>query len=165
MLLDVLDTLDALDALNVLDVIALVVAICAFLVSLVTPIFEFVWNYKMNKHNLMAEHFRTVYGEILFQEMPIALNYIHYDGHEVSGTEKLCDVLRTIRIRSIYFKVADKVFFDKLKGAVQNLEDYIIQSNEKMSLPDFLAFYETINNKVEIIYKYMNDLYIGEKVK
>lgn len=148
-----------------LDVIALVVAICAFLVSIATPIFEFVWNNKLNKHNLKAEYFRTVYGEILYQEIPMALNFIHYDGNEVSGTEKLCEALRNIRIRSVYFKVTDKEFFDKLKSAVQDLEDYVVQSATKMTASEFATFYGVISNKVEAVYKYMSDLYIGNKVK
>lgn len=147
------------------EIIALVVAICAFLVSIAAPIFEFIWNNKMNRHNLKAEYFRNIYGEILYQEVPMALNYIHYNGNEVSGTDKLCDVLRNIRNRSVYFKVVDETFFNKLKSALQDLEDYLIQSPEKMSSSEFATFYAVINSKIEIIYKYMSDTYIGKKTK
>ena len=56
-----------------MDVIALVISICAFIVSVLVPIFEFLWNNKMNKHNLEAEYFREMYGEIMYQKIPKAL--------------------------------------------------------------------------------------------
>lgn len=144
-----------------LDVIALAVAICAFIVSIIVPVFEFIWNNRMNRKNLKAEYFRDVYGEILYQDIPMALSYIHYNGTEVSGTENLCDILRKIRFRSVYFKVVDVKFYNKLKDAVQELEDYVIQSPDTMSASQFVTFYGIVNEKIEIVYKHMSEAYIG----
>lgn len=146
-----------------LDIIALVVAICAFVVSIVVPVFEFIWNNRMNKNNLKAEYFRDVYGEILYQDIPMALSYIHYNGTEVTGTKSLCDVLRKIRFRSVYFKVADADFYNKLIDSVQDLEDYIIQSPDTMSASQFCTFYGIVNEKIEIVYKHMSEAYIGKR--
>ncbi len=145
-----------------MEIVALVISICAFLVSIVVPIFEFLWNQKMNRHNLEAEYFKDTYGEILYNNIPKAIQYIHYDGKKVSGTDNIIDVLRDIRVRSVYFKVADETFYKRIKGAVQDLEDFIITTDENMSSAQFASFYGAINEKIEIIYKNMSDKYIGK---
>lgn len=146
------------------DVIALVVAICAFIVSVAVPIFEFFWNRKLNRHNLQAEYFREIFGQLLYEDVPIAMNYIHFDGQAISGTDNILDVLRKIRSRSIYFKYADNEFYLKLIEEVQSLENYIVQTPDAMSAPEFADFYKNIHEKIENIYKYMSDEYIGNKM-
>ncbi len=146
-----------------MEVIALVISICAFLVSVAVPIFEFIWNQKMNQHNLEAEYFRDIFGEILYQDMPQAISFIHFNGEEVSGTDIMCEVLRKIRTRAVYFKVADEKFYTKLKKSVQELEDYIVKSPDQMTSAEFATFFAAINEKVEVIYKYMSDSYVGRK--
>ena len=146
-----------------MDKIALVISICAFLVSIVVPVFEFIWNQSLNRHNLEAEYFREIYGEILYQKIPGAIQFISYDGKEVSGTEKMIDVLREIRVKSLYFKVTDKNFFDTLKNTVQNLEDYIVKADDKMTTAQFTAFYDEIGKKTDQIYNLMGNKYIGKK--
>lgn len=146
-----------------MEVVALVVSICAFIVSIAVPIFEFIWNQKMNKQNLEAEYFREMYGEIMYQKIPAALAYFHFDGHKISGTDMMLNVLREIRIRSLYFKVVDKPFFDKLKKSVQDLEDYIVQTPDEMETAQFTTFYETVNQKIATIYLNMSNKYIGKR--
>lgn len=147
------------------EVIALVVAICAFIVSVAVPIFEFFWNRKLSRHNLQAEYFREVFGEILYQDIPMALSFIHYNGEVVTGTEKMIEVLRKIRTRSIYFKFAEPDFYVRLKTFGQDLEDYLVQSPDDMSTGEFAVFYREVNEKIEMIYKCMSDGYIGKKSK
>lgn len=146
-----------------MDVIALVISICAFIVSVLVPIFEFLWNNKMNKHNLEAEYFREMYGEIMYQKIPKAIEYFHFDGKKIYGTDNMLDVLREIRTRSLYFKVTDKLFFDELKRTVQDLEDYIVQTPDEMTTVQFATFYATVNQKIEVIYARMSNKYIGNK--
>ena len=146
-----------------MDVIALVISICAFIVSVLVPIFEFLWNNKMNKHNLEAEYFREMYGEIIYQKIPKALEFFHFDGKKIYGTDNMLEVLREIRTRSLYFKVTDKMFFDELKRTVQDLEDYIVQTPDEMTTVQFATFYATVNQKIEVIYARMSNKYIGNK--
>lgn len=146
-----------------MDVIALVISICAFIVSVLVPIFEFLWNNKMNKHNLEAEYFREMYGEIMYQKIPKALEFFHFDGKKIYGTDNMLEVLREIRTRSLYFKVTDKMFFDELKRTVQDLEDYIVQTPDEMTTVQFATFYATVNQKIEVIYARMSNKYIGNK--
>lgn len=147
-----------------MDVAALVISICAFIVSILVPIFEFLWNNKMNEHNLEAEYFREMYGEIMYQKIPKALEYIYYDGERISGTDNILDVLREIRLRSLYFKVTDNVFFEKLKCSVQDLEDYIVNTKDEMSTMQFSSFYSTVMQNIDMIYKNMSEKYIGKKM-
>lgn len=148
-----------------MEVIAIVISICAFIVSVFVPIFEFLWNQKMNKHNLEAEYFRDMYGEIMYQKIPTALEYFHFDGNKISGTDSMLDVLREIRVRSLYFKVADETFFNKLKSAVQDLEDYIVKTPDEMTTQQFTTFYAIVTQKIDVIYMSMSNKYIGENQK
>lgn len=146
-----------------METVALVISICAFIVSVVVPIFEFIWNKKMNKLNLEAEYFRDIYGEIMYQKIPRALNYFHFDGSKLSGTDDMINVLREIRMRSIYFQVIDKDFYDSLKESVQDLEDYIIKTPDEMSATDFAGFVAKANEMVQVIYEKLSNKYIGHK--
>ncbi len=148
-----------------MDVIALVVSICAFIVSVLVPIFEFVWNRRMNSHNLEAEYFRDMYGEIMYQKIPKTLEYFHFDGQKISGTDEMLDVLREVRIRSLYFKVTDPSFFIKLKTSIQDLENYIVETPDAMTSQQFACFYNVVSQKIEVIYRNMSNKYIGKNFK
>lgn len=145
-----------------MEIAALVISICAMLVSIVTPIFEYIWNKKMNRNNLEAEYFREIYGDILYQDMPLSLGYIHFDGKYVTGTDKLIEVLRSLRTRSVYFKISDKQYYDKLIQTIQDLEDYIVSLPSEMTSGEFAAKYSIIIEKNDSIYECMSSKYTGE---
>ena len=145
------------------DIIAIIVAILALIVSILSPIIEFICNKKINRINLSAEYFKDVYGTILHQDIPVALNYLHYDGQKLSGTNKLIDVLRELRTKSLYFKVVNGSFYKKLLSSIQNLEDYIVSTDDTMTSMQYYTFLENVIKKIEDIYIHMNNQYIGKK--
>lgn len=135
--------------------IAIGISIAALFVSILAPLFEYWWNKRLNKHNLTAEYFMKVYGEILYKDLPIAHEYIHFSNDLLSGTDKMLEVLRNIRQRSIYFKTVDSEYYKKLLLLVQGLEDFIVNTSEHMTTTQFNEFYNGVDARLEEIYKHM----------
>lgn len=148
-----------------MDIIAIVVSICALLVSILSPAFEFYWNKKMNVQNLTAEYFREIYGKIIYEDIPINREYIHFDGNELSGTENLIDTLRTIRGRSVYFKIANNNFYNNLISHLQGLEDYLVQTPNQMTSSQFANFHKKVDEYLEKIYSDISNGYLGKKIR
>lgn len=145
--------------------VAIGISLAALFVSVVSPIFEYVWNKKINEQNLSSEYFREIFGDIIYIDLPKAIEYIHFDGQEVSGTEELENVLRELRHRMIYFKKNRPDFYKKLINEIQELENYVVTQSGKKDSSSFAAFYNGVDTYIERIYSYINDGYLGKKIK
>lgn len=145
--------------------VAIGISLAALLVSVVSPIFEYVWNKKINEQNLSSEYFREVFGDVIYIDLPKAIEYIHFDGQVVTGTEHLENVLRELRHRMIYFKKNRPDFYKRLIDEIQELENYVVMQSGKKDSSSFASFYNEIDAHIEKIYSYINDGYLGKKIK
>lgn len=125
--------------------IAILISLVALLVSIFTPAFEYWWNKKMNKANLSADYYLNLYGKHLFDDMPKAREFLHFSDNELSGVDKLIEVLREIRTKSLYFKKRNNSFYKKLCENLQNFEDYLVSNEGKMSQDKFIDFSGKVN--------------------
>lgn len=148
-----------------MEIFALIVSICALAVSILSPAFEYFWNKRMNNQNLTSEYFREIYGKIIYEDIPVYREYIHFNQNNISGTEKLLDVLREIRRKSVYFKIVNSNFYQKLINDIQCLEDYLIKCPNQMTNEEFVEFHNQIDMYIEEIYKDISNGYLGKRIK
>ncbi len=145
--------------------IAIGISIAALVVSIISPIFEFFWNRKMNTQNLSSEYFMNIYGELIFNDLPIAREYIHFDGSKITGTDRMITALRTMRQRSIYFKRTQPLFYEKIIQEIQALEDYLVNTNAVADNDKFVAFHNKVDEHLETILACISDTYLGKGTK
>ncbi len=140
----------------------LILAILAIIISVATAVAEYVWNKNINVTNLEAEFYKEIYFDYLMKKIPEARQEIHYNDSKVQDVEKLTDVLNNMRQDSLFFKYKDKPFYEKLKRLLQELEDYLVENNNKrIDADDFTIVNSTINLKIEEIYEYIMMKYKG----
>ena len=145
--------------------VAIGISIAALAVSIISPVFEYFWNKKMNERNLASEYFKELFAPIIYEGLPKAREYIHFSGQEITGVEELEKVLRTIRQKLIYFKKSKPEFYKELLEVIQECENYIITKSGKADSTAFIEFHNNIDEYVEKIYLYINNMYMGKKVK
>lgn len=140
-----------------LDWITLGISLAAILTSIVTPIFEYWWNKKLNRQNLAAEYFMQVYEKFLFEEIPKAKSYIHYSNKEINGVDEMLDVLREMRQKSLYYKSSDNEFYKNLLTEIQKLEDYLVITYRDIDDEMYIKFYNKVDSYIDAIYKRICD--------
>lgn len=143
----------------------LVLSVLAIIISILSVLFEYFWNQKINRTNLEADFFKDIYGEYLMRKIPEARNVIHYNNQIVSDTEDLINVLNDIRQASLFFKYKDKDYYKTLCEKLQGLEDKLVKKSGKMSDDDYAEFIREINQDIEGIYDIIMKKYIGKKIK
>jgi hypothetical protein len=148
-----------------MEKVAFYISIIAIIISVGVPIFEFLYNKKINKINLISEYFKEIYGEFLIKRVPLARQYIHFNGRELSGTDKLLDVFREMRESSLYFKYNDKEFYGNLKGKIQAIEDCLVTKTGIMNSDEYAEFYNTFEKELGMIYECISDGYLGKRIK
>lgn len=135
------------------DVATNIISIIALVVALVTAIFSYVQNKKINKVNIEANMLLDVYREYLLDDIPKARRYIHYSNKNIlSGTSYLVDVLNEIRRASLFFMYKDPEFYTKLCNALQGLENKLIEKEGFLSVDDFCQFDDDVDKSIKIIY-------------
>lgn len=132
--------------------IAIGLSVAAIIVSILSPLFEYWWNNRLNRVNTATQYFEKIYGKYLFEDLPLAREYIHYDGNKVTGTDKMIDVLRNMRVKSKYYEYVDAKFYKEFKGELQSLEDSLVMINDNVSDRAYQEFYNKLDNNISRIY-------------
>ncbi len=141
----------------------LVLSIIAIIISILSVLFEYLWNQKINRTNLEADFFKDIYGDYLMHKIPEARNVIHYNNQIVSDTEDLIEVLNDIRRASLFYKYKDKKFYKDLCGKLGILEDKLVEKADKtLDNDDYSDFIQEINSYIEDIYNIIMNKYIGK---
>ncbi len=145
--------------------IAIGVSITALVVSIISPIFEYWWNKKLNERNLASEYFKNLFGDVVLIELPKAREFLHFDGVIISGTEELEKVLRLLRQKLIYFKKSNPEFYSGLLKEIQNFENHLVSNSGPADASSFAQFYNKADEYIEKIHVYINNMYLGKKIK
>lgn len=148
-----------MDFTNTSDVLSAI----AIIVSIVSAAYQWYLDTHMNKVNLEADYFKTLYSEHLLHDLPKARSYISFRKNKLVGIDPLIDELNAIRQESLYFLYADKDFYTDAKLVLRDLEDYLIKvGNQNTPLESQAAVMAQIQRRLENIYKIFNDKYIGK---
>ena len=141
---------------DVLSAIAIIVSICS-------AGYQWYLDSHMNRVNLEAEYFRELYMESLLYCLPESRKYIRFHEKKLVDIDKMLKELNAIRQKSLYFLYSDPDFYNCVKSTTQDLEDYLIQTSQKIiESEDEKDVLQTIQNKIETIYKTLNRKYIGK---
>lgn len=63
----------------------------------------------------------------------------------------------------MYFKCADRKFYEVLKKSIEEIEDYILECGNRQFIQDEQGkVFENIQEKLENLYAIINNSYIGK---
>ena len=147
-----------------MEIAALIISILAFALSICVAIAESKRDYKITKISVEFEFYREIYKDHLIKKIPEARRYmwISKDGF-LKDAQPLIDELNEIRRDSLYFLYNNKTFYCKLKGKLQKLEDYLIQSETKVLIgEDHTAFLGSVQDQLNGIYELISQAYCGQ---
>ena len=85
---------------------------------------------------------------IIYQDLPKAREYIHYDGHEITGTDEIEKVLRQIRYKSIFYKQNNPDFYNHIVKQVQDFEDYLVMTKEIKDNDRFIVYHKKVDEYI-----------------
>lgn len=145
-----------------MEKISLLLSILALIISVAVAYYQNRKENERNKTNLWADYFNTIYKEHLIYKIPESRNYLQFVDNKLIGTEKLIFELNQIRKDSVFFRYNNNSYYVKLKTLLQNLEDYIVKTEEKA----FEGGEQTdVMNRIELeldgIYDLISTAYVG----
>lgn len=138
----------------VLSIISLVLSV---LVGIGIAIYEVKSSKKLNDISLETSYFNKLYKDYLLIDLPKHRKLItfNYEG-KLIGTEDLIAGLKKIREDSLYYFYTDQKFYNQLKKCVQDLEDYILITEDRfVDNMDQVDVHNEITDKIKDIYKVM----------
>lgn len=145
------------------DKIALVLSILSLISSIVMVIFQVKKSKKLNDITLESNYFDYLYRDLLVLKIPSARVKMTFNSEShLVGTEEILSVITEIRHKSMYFQYADKAFYDNLKRKLEDLENYIVRTEDKVVKgEDQRDFFNTIHSRISGIYNLMLSKYKG----
>lgn len=72
------------------------ISILALIISIATPIIEYILNKKLSRKDVVANYLRDVLSNPVFIELPTAIQEIHLNGKEVEGIDSSVSILRVL---------------------------------------------------------------------
>lgn len=139
-----------------------IIATVALFLSAAIAIGDVTVNRKMNKSNLNSYYFNEIYREHLISKIPQARKRIsiNYNGNLV-GYEDMVQEMKDIQSDSLFYKYNNEKYFEKLKKAAQNVEDFLIaEAGETFSREEQVHFMNELHKRMTELYKILNDQYI-----
>ncbi len=142
-----------------MEVASLIISIVALLSSVIVAIYDKRVDKKLNDITMESLYFNELYKDLLLNKIPenrlkITINY---EGKLIGGDD-LVKTLKEIRRNSTYFLYTDKRFYERLKNSAQELEDYILSTEDKvLEGEEQTEVLNCITNKISNIYKVMTE--------
>jgi len=103
----------------------------------------------------------------LVERIPQARNYLRFNNeNKLVDAEELSKVLTDLIRDTLYFRYANKKFYDALCKQIKEIEDYVLECGNKCYFQEEQAevFYK-IHEKLEKLYNIINKNYIGNNMK
>lgn len=134
--------------------LSIVLSILAIVISLCTPIIEYILNKKLSKNDAISDYLRNALSEPVFVSIPTALKEIHLaDGNNVIGTEVMIETLREIRKKILFYQHIDENFYRQYKDKLQELEDLLITTGTVDGDDGYVSFYNKVVDYINQIYR------------
>ena len=143
------------------EIIAIAISGCSLIITVALTIAQIIIGNRNNNRNLIASLIQEIYRDSLTKTIPEGREYIHYDGHRITGVDKLIDAISSVRRHSLFFKASDKSYYDEIHKKCQRLEDYLNNTTKKYNSSDFNAFLNEVDKEIEDIYSSISDKYSG----
>lgn len=138
-------------------------AIIAIVVSFGCFIFEAYCSNKTNKINLENKYYEKIFDEILMYKIPKARDYIFYssDSEKLEHTEKLQGVMVELMKRAVFFKYKNLEFYNQLCEVLREIEEYLMNSEGKMTKKEYVKFESNLDKKLEDLYSLISTNSVG----
>lgn len=148
-----------------IEILTLILSIIAIVVSIVVGVIQHSREKKINNTNLESIYLNDIYKEYLINYIPTSRRFININPTgEVSGAEKLIEVLQDIRRDSVYYLYNDEQFYVELTLQCQKLEDYLTLESAKIFQGEqHIEFYKVIQEELKRIYEIISKKYVGKK--
>lgn len=122
---------------------------------------------RINHSNSMAKYYNVIFGDFLIYKIPEARRYIRFEDERLTDFSKLVDELDAMLRSALYFKYTNRDFYKELKCKINELESYFAEcgNNRNYEQDEQAEEFKIINEKIEAIYKCVNDAYEGNTKK
>ena len=116
---------------------------------------------------MYARIYNNIFDVFLVKRIPQARNYLRFNNeNKLVDAEELSKVLTDLIRDTLYFRYANKKFYDALCNQIKEIEDYVLKCGNKCYVQEEQAevFYK-IHEKLEKLYNIINKNYIGNNMK
>lgn len=147
-----------------MDVFAIILAILSLLISIAVAIFQYNQQKSIHRASLNAKYHDEIFLRHLIHGIPETRKYIRFDNEtcKLVDTDKFTDELNGMLVEALYYKYKDNEFYRELKRSIQEIEDYTMKcGNKRFEQEEQSEVYNTIQEKLENMYKLINDQYLG----
>lgn len=140
-----------------MEIAALIISIVSLIATIAVGIYDKKIDKKISNISISSDYFNDLYRDILLKTIPQDRKKITIDRNgKLVGSDDLIDTLKSIRADSAYFLYTDKVFYKELISCVQELEDYIVNTeNKQVTGEEQTEVFNNISNKITKIYSVM----------
>ena len=137
-----------------MEIAAFVISCISLISTIGLTIWEIINNVKTNAVNLQSVICEKVFDKFLIEDIPQARRFLKFDSkNNLTGGEKLNNVLVDIRNSSLYFRYNDRNFYDKLDEKLTELEDYLTNLMNKVhETTKHAEIYNKIDEMIKEIY-------------
>lgn len=144
-------------------IIAIVLSALSIISSIICFIITFLQNKKINKINMNARIYSEIFDEFLIERIPKARTYLRFESNKLVDSDQLSDTLADLLNTILYFRYADKKFYELLHSQIQDIEDFVLECGNKQFVQEEQGrVFDQIQEKLEKLYKIVNDNYIGK---
>lgn len=108
-----------------LDIIAIIISILSLLFTIAIFILNDHRAKQLNRINLAAEFFNSVFKEILISHIPQKREMLKWDKGRLVDYEMLCEAITSLSEKSRYYFYSKSKYYEELKKCIQDTEDCI----------------------------------------
>lgn len=148
---------------DIIDIVTIIMAGISLVISIVVAVFQYFQQRSIHRASLNSKYHDEIFLEHLIHKIPEARKYIRFnEADKLDDTDKFTDELNQMLNRALYYKYKDKGFYKKLKDKIQDIEDYVMDcGNKSFEQEDQAEVYKKIQEKLEEMYKLINNQYLG----
>ncbi|CYU37440.1 hypothetical protein HO929_08750 [Streptococcus suis] len=142
------------------------IAVIALIVSIASIFTSFVIENKRLKRESDAKFFQDIYFGYMKVQIPIAESNISFDSssNKLNGIKGIQKVLIALRKKSSPYRFLDKNFYDKFIKVLENVEDFYIDSlNKVQDSYRYENFQNESRNKISELYSILNKKFTNKK--
>ena len=137
-----------------MDIVAIIISILSLIISITFSIVEYYHSKKINDINLESELFRDIIKEYLTTIFPNAISEIHFNEKRLTSISLLQEALNKFRNSLRFYKYYDEEFYNNLKTKTQEIEDYIVENEDKeFSFEDQGEVTNKIRQQIKELYR------------
>lgn len=148
---------------SIIDIVTIIMAGISLVISIVVAVIQFFQQRSIHRASLNSKYHDEIFLDHLIHKIPEARKYIRFnEAGKLDDIEKLTDELSQMLNGALYYKYKDNGFYKKLKDKIQDIEDYVMNcGNKSFEQEEQAEVYKKIQEKLEKMYKLINDQYLG----